>query len=113
MLLKICDKKTLRTVVEIFIPVPPSNLTLQIFLLWHAEPTSKMVEMRYPYTFAAKFVRFPWSWTWKNGRFIRFTALSFAICFPMFYTIHKAVNSPENVAMWEDKRKHRLEPHFK
>jgi hypothetical protein len=53
-----------------------------------------MVQMRYPYTFAAKFVQFPWAWHWKNGRFIRFTALAYLLMTPVFYKIQKSGKWP-------------------
>ncbi|VVD04360.1 uncharacterized protein LOC126964813 [Leptidea sinapis] len=68
--------------------------------------------MKYPYTFTAKAAQFPlkfyfqnqWIWRyWLGGGLI--------LSIPIFYKIHKLSNSPENVAIWAEKRKKEAEAH--
>ncbi|KAK2168357.1 hypothetical protein LSH36_17g00030 [Paralvinella palmiformis] len=66
----------------------------------------------YPYSLLGKFVRYPWAKHWKQGRFYRYYAYSIIICLPLFHLIGKAVNSPENLAMWKGIRAERKHDQF-
>ncbi|XP_074662600.1 uncharacterized protein LOC141915092 [Tubulanus polymorphus] len=69
--------------------------------------------MRYPYTFTAKLMRFPWKHYWKNTRYFRYFTYSAVFSwFFVFRNIHKAVNSPGNVKKWEEIRAKREHTHF-
>ncbi|XP_064603866.1 uncharacterized protein LOC135469217 [Liolophura sinensis] len=70
------------------------------------------VPMRYPYSLSAKLARFPYKWFWNNSRFVRFLGLSLVLTFPIFYKIHRGVNSPANKQQWAEIRKKRDHTHF-
>ncbi|XP_031620253.1 uncharacterized protein LOC116338871 [Contarinia nasturtii] len=74
-----------------------------------AEEAAKPVgrPMKYPYTFSAKIAQFPYKlyFTHPNSWLYKYWAISIVLCTPFFYKIHKAVNSPGNVALWKEKER--------
>lgn len=84
--------------------------------------------MKFPYTFTAKFVQFPWKYYIKNQWIYRYYGISLILCLPLFNSIRKlsqffnsdnymilfrffTANSPANVAKWAEIRRKELEGH--
>ncbi|CAG5004385.1 unnamed protein product [Parnassius apollo] len=68
--------------------------------------------MKFPYTFSAKVAQFPLKFYIQNQWIWRYWFISFGVCLPVFYKIHKMANSPENVSKWaEIRRKEAAEHH--
>ncbi|KAK9883877.1 hypothetical protein WA026_004816 [Henosepilachna vigintioctopunctata] len=68
--------------------------------------------MKFPYTFTAKIAQFPLKFYVKNNWIWRYYFIALAVSTPVFYKIHRLVNSPENVARWaEIKRKEKEAAH--
>ncbi|KDR19571.1 uncharacterized protein LOC110829796 [Zootermopsis nevadensis] len=68
--------------------------------------------MKYPYTFSAKIAQFPLKHYFQNQWIWRYYFIALAVCTPIFYSISRLANSPENKAKWaEIKRKEREEHH--
>lgn len=62
------------------------------FLLQNNHLTNMDVErkhMKYPYTFPAKLVQFPYKFHWDNFWLPRFIVASMAVTFPFFLFIHR------------------------
>lgn len=70
--------------------------------------------MPYPVTISAKISQFPYRHYWHEAWIIRYFtyALMFGV-FPLYWQIDKKLTSPENKALWREKRKHDLEHHKK
>ncbi|KYB25533.1 hypothetical protein TcasGA2_TC034306 [Tribolium castaneum] len=69
--------------------------------------------MKYPYTFTAKMVQFPFRYLYTNNRFIRYYPHAVVLSMPVFYYFHRLANSPENKQKWaEIRRKEREEVHY-
>ena len=70
--------------------------------------------MVYPYTMAARISQFPWRHFWNESWFVRYGAgVSVFILLPIYLKINKFVNSPENEAMWREKKKQEAHDHHK
>ncbi|KAJ8976304.1 hypothetical protein NQ317_010258 [Molorchus minor] len=67
--------------------------------------------MKYPYTFTAKMVQFPWKYYFTNQWIWKYYAISFVLCLPVFNSIRKLANSPENVAKWAEIRRREAAEH--
>merc|ERR1711862_455598 len=65
--------------------------------------------MRYPLTAPSKFLWYPHKWMWQHCRGLRWWAYSVVVCMPVFMTLDSALNSPEQVEFWSNKRKGILE----
>merc|ERR1711976_346158 len=68
--------------------------------------------MKYQYSIAGKVLNFPWKFHWKHGRGVRFTAYAILASMPVFYQLHKVVNSPGNVEQWKQIRAARHHDRF-
>ncbi|XP_055325474.1 uncharacterized protein LOC129579418 [Sitodiplosis mosellana] len=67
--------------------------------------------MKYPYTFSAKIAQFPYKFYLKNSWLTRYWLIGIVASLPLWYKIHKAVNSPGNVAVWKEKERKEAEEH--
>lgn len=70
--------------------------------------------MVFPMTPSAKISQFPWRFFWHESWHARY--MTYAIVFfvaPLYWKIDKALTSPENNALWREKRKHDREHHIK
>ncbi|KAK7874527.1 hypothetical protein R5R35_013106 [Gryllus longicercus] len=67
--------------------------------------------MVYPYTLSAKIAQFPLKWHLNNQWVWRYWFISIALCAPVFYSISRLSNSPENKAKWAEIRRKEREPH--
>ncbi|XP_046402505.1 uncharacterized protein LOC124168352 [Ischnura elegans] len=67
--------------------------------------------MKFPYTFSAKIAQFPLRWHIQNQWIWRYYFISVAACIPVFYSISKLANSPENKAKWAEMKKKELAEH--
>lgn len=64
----------------------------------------------FPVTLGAKLSQFPYRTYWHEAWVIRY--LMYAVCFvtlPLYWQIDKSLTSPQNKALWREKRKHELE----
>ncbi|KAK5644521.1 hypothetical protein RI129_005821 [Pyrocoelia pectoralis] len=61
--------------------------------------------MRYPYTFTAKIVQFPYMHYFKHSWMYRYYSYALIISLPIFWKIQCKANSPENVAKWEEQKR--------
>ncbi|KAJ3637760.1 hypothetical protein MTP99_001192 [Tenebrio molitor] len=61
--------------------------------------------MKYPYTFTAKIAQFPFKFYIKNNWMWRYYPIAVVLCIPVFNSISKLANSPENVAKWAEIRR--------
>lgn len=87
--------------------------------------------MKYPYTFTAKIVQFPWKFYFQNQWVFRYWAFAFVVSLPLFNAIRKlcklltiffsicvkvwtnifSAYNPANVAKWEEIRRKEREGH--
>ncbi|XP_033216745.1 uncharacterized protein LOC117172699 [Belonocnema kinseyi] len=58
--------------------------------------------MKYPYTFTAKIVQFPWKYYWKHSWLTRYFFYANFITMPIFYKIGKLSHNPANVERWRE-----------
>lgn len=62
--------------------------------------------MVFPYTSAAKISQFPWRYFYNECFYVRYSLAVFGlVVLPVFWKIDKALLSPENKALWREKRK--------
>uniref|UniRef100_A0A182P3J6 Uncharacterized protein n=1 Tax=Anopheles epiroticus TaxID=199890 RepID=A0A182P3J6_9DIPT len=62
--------------------------------------------LKYPYTYTAKIVQFPYKHYIKNQWIWRFYFISFGLSLPLFYKLHSLANQSANKERWaETKRK--------
>lgn len=66
--------------------------------------------MKYPYTISAKLAQFPYKFVLQNHWFFKYYAIGLLMSLPIFHKIEKLSKSPENIAKWEEIRKHELIP---
>ncbi|XP_071447326.1 uncharacterized protein roh [Hetaerina americana] len=67
--------------------------------------------MKFPYTFSAKIAQFPLRWHIQNQWIWRYYFVSLVLCTPVFYSISRLANSPENKLKWAEIRKKEAEGH--
>ncbi|XP_050302624.1 uncharacterized protein LOC126740584 isoform X2 [Anthonomus grandis grandis] len=58
--------------------------------------------MKYPYTFTAKIVQFPYMYYYKNNWMAHYLPFGFIACLPIIWYIHKKMNSKENKEKWKE-----------
>ncbi|KAF5270870.1 hypothetical protein FQA39_LY08315 [Lamprigera yunnana] len=61
--------------------------------------------MKYPYTYTAKVVQFPWKFYFTKSKVYQYYLFGIIASMPIFYKIQKLSNSPENKALWAEKRR--------
>ncbi|XP_066249689.1 uncharacterized protein roh [Euwallacea similis] len=68
--------------------------------------------MKFPYTFSAKLAQFPYKFYFNNNWVVKYYCFALVLTIPIFRSISKLSNSPENVAKWaEIRRKEAAEHH--
>ncbi|KAG9510137.1 Zinc finger protein, partial [Fragariocoptes setiger] len=67
--------------------------------------------MVYPVTFGAKMSQFPYKYYWQESYLARYFVYGVILYLPIETYIHNKANSPENTALWREKRKHDREHH--
>ncbi|CAH1115127.1 unnamed protein product [Psylliodes chrysocephalus] len=63
---------------------------------------SERKPMKFPYTFTAKLVQFPFRHYVKHNWIWRYYIFGLALSTPVFWYINGLANSPENVAKWAE-----------
>ncbi|XP_015584841.1 uncharacterized protein LOC107262803 [Cephus cinctus] len=76
-----------------------------------ADAATPKRHMKFPYTFTAKMVQFPYKYYINNCWPYKYYLISVLLVSPLFVKITSAVNSPANKAKWYEIRKKELEPH--
>ncbi|KAJ8959879.1 hypothetical protein NQ318_011615 [Aromia moschata] len=56
--------------------------------------------MKFPYTFTAKVVQFPFKFYFKNNWIYRYYCFAFVACLPVFLYIQRLSNTPSNKEKW-------------
>lgn len=70
--------------------------------------------MIFPYTIGALIQHFPYRWVWNESGLVRYYMYGLGlVVFPLYYKISKKLTSPENKAIWKQKRKDEIEKHRK
>ncbi|XP_045622037.1 uncharacterized protein roh isoform X2 [Procambarus clarkii] len=59
--------------------------------------------MKYPYTFSAKIVSFPYNYHIKNVWLFKYYIIGVGLSLPLFYKIQQLACSPANVQKFADK----------
>ncbi|XP_043271493.1 uncharacterized protein roh [Venturia canescens] len=61
--------------------------------------------MKYPYTYTAKLMSFPFAHYYKHAWVAKYFVFGFLLTLPVMAKITTAVNNPENVAKWKEIRR--------
>ncbi|XP_051166715.1 uncharacterized protein LOC127285000 [Leptopilina boulardi] len=68
-------------------------------------------QMKYPYTFTAKIMQFPYKYYYKHSWMFRYCAFATAIVAPIVYQFQKLSYAPANVKKWEERDRIMFEGH--
>lgn len=70
--------------------------------------------MAFPYTMAAKLSQFPYRFLWNESSALRYvTYAAIFVVGPLYWKMDQFLTSPENKALWKEKRAHDREHHRK
>ncbi|XP_050076036.1 uncharacterized protein LOC126563434 [Anopheles maculipalpis] len=76
-----------------------------------SEPPGVGRRVKFPYTYTAKIVQFPYQHYVKNQWIWRFYFIAFGLSLPLFYKLHSLANMPANKEKWAESKRKQMEDH--